>query len=108
MYRNEQTGIIDGDESNNNATLPVDLASNARSLGAYVIECQTFKDVKKALVKAKTINKTTVIYTECDRHQEIEGHAWWEVSISEVSKMKSVQKAYKAYLKNKKNQKFYY
>jgi len=108
LYRNEQTGIIDGDESNNNATLPVDLASNARSLGAYVIECQTFKDIKKALVKAKTINKTTVIYTECDRHQEIEGHAWWEVSISEVSKMKSVQKAYTAYLKNKKNQKFYY
>ncbi len=108
LYRNEQTGIIDGDETNKSVTLPVNLASNAKSLGAYVIECKTFNDIKNALIKAKSIDKTTVIYTECDRHQDIEGHAWWEVSISEVSKMKNVQKAYKEYIKHKKNQKFYY
>ena len=38
LYRNEQTGLIDGDETNKNATLPVDLASNAKSLGAHVID----------------------------------------------------------------------
>jgi 3D-(3,5/4)-trihydroxycyclohexane-1,2-dione acylhydrolase (decyclizing) len=108
LYRNEQTGIIDGDETNKNATLPVDLASNAKSLGAHVIECQTVKDIQNALIEAKSINKTTVIYTECDRHQDIEGYAWWEVPIAEVSQMKSVQKAYKEYLKHKKNQRFYY
>ena len=108
LYRNEQTGIIDGDETNKSVTLPVNLASNAKSLGAYVIECKTFNDIQNALIKAKSIDKTTVIYTECDRHQDIEGHAWWEVSISEVSKMKNVQKAYKEYIKHKKNQKFYY
>ena len=108
LYRNEQTGIIDGDETNKSVTLPVNLASNVKSLGAYVIECKTFNDIQNALIKAKSIDKTTVVYTECDRHQEIEGHAWWEVSISEVSKMKNVQKAYKEYIKHKKNQKFYY
>ena len=108
LYRNEQTGLIDGDETNKNATLPVDLASNAKSLGAHVIECQTFKDIQNALIEAKSINKTTVIYTECDRHQDIEGYAWWEVPIAEVSQMKSVQKAYKEYLQHKKNQRFYY
>ena len=108
LYRNEQTGIIDGDETNRNKTLPVNFLSNAKSLGAHVIECQYFKDIKNALIEAKSINKTTVIYTECDRHKDIEGYAWWEVPIAEVSQMKGVQKAYNEYLQHKKNQRFYY
>ena len=108
LYRNEQTGIIDGDETNRNKTLPVNFLSNAKSLGAHVIECQYFKDIKNALIEAKSINKTTVIYTECDRHKDIEGYAWWEVPIAEVSQMKGVQKAYNEYLQHKKNQRFYF
>ena len=57
--------------------------------------------------EAKNINKTTVIYTQCDRFHEVEGYSWWDVPIAETSKMNSVNKAYKIYLKQKKDQRFY-
>ena len=57
--------------------------------------------------EAKNINKTTVIYTQCDRFHEVEGYSWWDVPVAETSKMNSVNKAYKIYLKQKKDQRFY-
>lgn len=90
------------------APLPVDLAANARSLGAHVIECGGFDDLQKALSDAKSIDRTTVIYTECDRYQGVDGYSWWEVPVAECSEMDSVQEAYSEYVENKKNQKLYY
>ena len=75
-------------------TLPVDLAANARSLGAHVIECKTYDDFVAALKTVQTTDRTSVIYIQDDRYQAIPGYeGWWDVPIAEVSEMPSVQAA---------------
>jgi 3D-(3,5/4)-trihydroxycyclohexane-1,2-dione acylhydrolase (decyclizing) len=74
--------------------LPVDLAMNARSLGAQVIECRTRDDLVTALAGAKKIDRTTVIYIPNDRYAGVPGyHSWWDVPIAEVSQADSVRAA---------------
>lgn len=108
LFRNPDTEIIDGDNVVSNAVLPINLAENARSLGSHVIECKTHDDLTNALKASKKIERTTVIYTTCDRFHGIEEYGWWEVPISEVSEMESVKKAYKESVEYRKDQKFYY
>ena len=107
LFRNPDSERIDGDDVDTNAVLPINLADNARSLGAHVIECANYKDLTDALKEAKKIDKTTVIYTTCDRYEGIDGYAWWEVPIAEVSEMETVKEAYKNSLENKKKQRFH-
>ncbi len=74
--------------------LPVDLAMNARSLGAHVIECQSYDDVVAALEAAKEIDHTTVIYVQNDRYMGVPGYeSWWDVPVAEVSQLDSVNAA---------------
>ena len=108
LFRNHNTQRIDGDEITSNETLPINLADNARSLGAHVIECFDYKSLTSALKEAKNIEKTTVIYTTCDRYQGVDGYGWWEVPIAEVSEMKTVDQANKENLKYKKKQRFHH
>jgi 3D-(3,5/4)-trihydroxycyclohexane-1,2-dione acylhydrolase (decyclizing) len=75
-------------------TLPVDLAANARSLGAYVLECKTYADFVAALEKVRTTDRTSVIYIQDDRYLGISDYeGWWDVPVAEVSEMPSVQAA---------------
>jgi 3D-(3,5/4)-trihydroxycyclohexane-1,2-dione acylhydrolase (decyclizing) len=75
-------------------TLPVDLAANARSLGAHVIECTTYADFVGALKEVHTTKRTSVIYIQNDRYVGIPNYeSWWDVPIAEVSEMPSVQAA---------------
>ncbi len=74
--------------------LPVDLAMNARSLGADVIECTDIASVRDALEQAKASDKTTVVYVETDRYAGVGGaEVWWDVPIAEVSESETVQAA---------------
>lgn len=108
LFRNQNSQRIDGDETTTNATLPINLAENARSLGAHVIECTDYQSLTNALKDAKSIDKTTVIYTTCDRYQGIDGHGWWEVPVAEISDMKTVDEASKENLKMKKKQRLHH
>lgn len=103
LYRNEDSGQLDGQ------TLPVDLAANAASLGAEVIQTDSVNALKQALEKAKTIKKTTVIYIETVPERKIAGygHAWWEVPVAAVSEKEEVKGAYENYKKQKADQKQY-
>jgi 3D-(3,5/4)-trihydroxycyclohexane-1,2-dione acylhydrolase (decyclizing) len=75
-------------------TLPIDLAANAQSLGAYVIQCETYKDFLEALNTARGIDRTTVIYIQNDRYVGVPGYeSWWDVPIAEVSEIDSVKTA---------------
>jgi 3D-(3,5/4)-trihydroxycyclohexane-1,2-dione acylhydrolase (decyclizing) len=75
-------------------TLQVDLAANARSLGAHVIECQTYADFVAALAEVQTTDRTSVIYIQNDRYEGVPGYeSWWDVPVAEVSTMPSVQAA---------------
>ena len=107
LYRNQSSQKIEGDETKSDNTLPVHLADNARSLGAHVIECYDYKSLTNALRDAKSIEKTTVIYTKCDRYHGIDGYGWWEVPTAEVSEMKMVDEALKNNLAQKKKQRFH-
>lgn len=74
--------------------LPVDLAMNARSLGAHVIECRSYDEFVQALNDAPQIEKTTVIYVTNDRYVGVPGYeSWWDVPIAEVSERDSVRAA---------------
>jgi 3D-(3,5/4)-trihydroxycyclohexane-1,2-dione acylhydrolase (decyclizing) len=100
-YRDENTGLLTGE------VLPVNFAQNALSLGAYVIEAHDINSLKEALAKAKENPATTVITIETDLYKGIPGYAWWEVAVSEVSEIETVKEAYKNYIKNKKQQRYF-
>ncbi len=85
---------LPGDNAESVERLPVDLAANARSLGAHVIECQSYDDFVSALDTAKTIKRTTVIYIKNDRYESVQGYeSWWDAPVAEVSEIESVQQA---------------
>lgn len=78
--------------------LPVDLAANAKSLGAHVIQCETYQDFVTALETAKEIDRTTVIYIQNDRYVGVPGYeSWWDVAIAEVSEIETVKSAREDY-----------
>jgi 3D-(3,5/4)-trihydroxycyclohexane-1,2-dione acylhydrolase (decyclizing) len=75
-------------------TLPIDLAANAKSLGAHVIRCETYRDFLTALETAKGMDRTTVIYIQNDRYVGVPGYdSWWDVAIAEVSESEAVKTA---------------
>jgi 3D-(3,5/4)-trihydroxycyclohexane-1,2-dione acylhydrolase (decyclizing) len=88
--------------------LPVDLALNARSLGADVIECSDIASVNSALEEAKKAAKTTVIYVEADRYAGVGGsEVWWDVPVAEVSTSETVQTARAEWEQNVKNERYF-
>lgn len=103
LYRREDTGHIDGD------VLPVDLAANAESLGAEVIRTWNIAELNEALKKAKSIDKTTVIYIQTvpERKMAGYGYAWWEVPVAETSSSPDVQKAADEVKENRKKQRYF-
>jgi 3D-(3,5/4)-trihydroxycyclohexane-1,2-dione acylhydrolase (decyclizing) len=93
-YAYPQNGALPGDDAEEVAALPVDLAANAASLGAHLIRCQTYDDFVAALKAARDIDRTTVIYIQNDRLHSVPGYeSWWDVPIAEVSESPSVQAA---------------
>ncbi len=94
-YTYPKHGVLPSDEDGSQVeTLPVDLAMNARSLGAHVIECASYEEVVAALQTAKSIDHTTVIYVQNDRYLGVPGYeSWWDVPIAEVSESDTVKAA---------------
>jgi 3D-(3,5/4)-trihydroxycyclohexane-1,2-dione acylhydrolase (decyclizing) len=91
-YVYPKNGGLPDDDVKEVRTLPVDLAANARSLGAQVIECQSYDDFVAALKTAKTIDQTVVIYIQNDRYVGVPGYeSWWDVPVAEVSERDSVR-----------------
>lgn len=100
-FRNKKTNQLDG------SFLPVDLATNAESLGAIVLRTQTIDEFKTALAKAKQTDRTTVVYIETDREQRVNGYAWWEVPLAETSTVASVKESLERLKENKKKQRYH-
>ena len=94
-YVYPRDGVLPGDDADSSVrTLPVDLAANARSLGAYVIEAHDYADFVKGLDAARGTDRTTVIYVRNDRlHGVPDYQGWWDVPVAEVSDMSSVRSA---------------
>lgn len=101
-YRDERSGRLDG------PFLPVDLAANARSLGAHVIEVHDRAALANAIKEAKAApadGGPVVIHVETDPTVYApDSDSWWDVPVSEVSDLESTQAAYEAYLTHKASQ----
>jgi 3D-(3,5/4)-trihydroxycyclohexane-1,2-dione acylhydrolase (decyclizing) len=89
--------------------LPVNLAMNARGLGAHVIECKSYDDFVEGFKESKKTDRTTVICVQNDRYVGVPGYeSWWDVPVAEVSEMDSVQQARKEWEQNSKLERFYF
>jgi 3D-(3,5/4)-trihydroxycyclohexane-1,2-dione acylhydrolase (decyclizing) len=92
-YRSQ--GRLGDDAANANGEgLPVDLALNAQGLGAHVFRTQNIEQLRDALVEARKINQTVVIYVPVDRYEGVPAYeSWWEVPVAEVAESDEVRKA---------------
>jgi 3D-(3,5/4)-trihydroxycyclohexane-1,2-dione acylhydrolase (decyclizing) len=88
--------------------LPVDLAANAASLGVYVLRARTIEEFRRALVKARATDRTTMVYIETDPLAgSPSSDAWWDVPVAEVAALASTRDARAAYEKAKERQRPY-
>ncbi len=111
-YVYPKDGVLQGDEPGENGgeaqTLPIDLAENARSLGACVFKCESYGDFVEALDAAKSTDRTTVIYIQNDRMVSVPGYeSWWDVPVAEVSEMPAVNAARKEWEEMRAKERYY-
>ncbi len=98
-YRNPDSGLLDGDK------LPVDLATNAESLGADVIRVKSIDEFRAALEQARAAQRLTAVHIETDPLAPVpSSQNWWDVPVSEVAQLESTQQARKNYESYKANQ----
>jgi 3D-(3,5/4)-trihydroxycyclohexane-1,2-dione acylhydrolase (decyclizing) len=109
-YVYPEQGRLPGDEPGVGARpLPVNLAMNARGLGAHVIECQTYDDLVAALKAARAQPQTTVICVPSDRYVGVGGYeTWWDVPPAEVSEMEGVRGARAAWSARRVEERFFF
>jgi 3D-(3,5/4)-trihydroxycyclohexane-1,2-dione acylhydrolase (decyclizing) len=109
QYRYRKDGSIGLDtEEEPGEVLPVDLATNAESFGAYVIRTKTVDELKGALKEAKRIDRTVVIHIPVDRYEGVPDYeSFWDVPVAEVSEMDSVVAARKEYAENRRAERRY-
>ncbi len=94
-YAYPSNNVLPGDSAGPEIqTLPVDLAANARSLGAQVIECKSYADFVAAIKDVQQTDRTSVIYIQNDRYVEVPDYdSWWDVPVAEVSTNPQVEAA---------------
>jgi 3D-(3,5/4)-trihydroxycyclohexane-1,2-dione acylhydrolase (decyclizing) len=101
-YRDAATGRLEG------AHLPVDLAANARSLGAHVIEVHSADELREAVLAAKAApadGGPVVIHVETDPLVHApDSESWWDVAVAEVSDLDSTNEARAEYERHKERQ----
>jgi 3D-(3,5/4)-trihydroxycyclohexane-1,2-dione acylhydrolase (decyclizing) len=98
-YRNPETGLLDG------ATLPVDLAANAASLGADVIRVRTIEEFRAAIARSRASERTTAIHVEVDPLAPApDSENWWDVPVAEVAQLDTTTAARKTYEAHKADQ----
>jgi 3D-(3,5/4)-trihydroxycyclohexane-1,2-dione acylhydrolase (decyclizing) len=94
-YRGD-SGRLDGD------VLPVDLASNAASLGARVLRADTLGSFRRCLTEAVAATRTTVVHVECELATgSPSSRSWWDVPVAAVSSQPVTRAARSAYEQEK-------
>jgi 3D-(3,5/4)-trihydroxycyclohexane-1,2-dione acylhydrolase (decyclizing) len=98
QYRYRRNGSLGVDSTPSEDYLPVDLAANAGSLGAHVIRAETIVELREALEKAKSNERTTVIAIAVDRYEGVPNYdGWWDVPVAAVSELGAVRAARERY-----------
>ncbi len=88
--------------------LPIDLATNAESLGARVFRATTVDELRAGLVLAGDATGPVVIYIEADRYAGVPSYeGWWDVPVAEVADEAEVRAARAAYEQARRAQRSY-
>ncbi|MDQ6753194.1 MAG: 3D-(3,5/4)-trihydroxycyclohexane-1,2-dione acylhydrolase (decyclizing) [Actinomycetota bacterium] len=95
--------------------LPIDLATNAESLGVKVIRVEpgdhVIADLEAAIKTAKAAPEEggpILIHLESDPLLDAPGsESWWDVPVSQVSELESTRRAFTTYTENKNRQRPY-
>ncbi len=104
------------DKAHNNfetdATLPIDLAANAASLGIAVIRVEpgtnAIADLAVAMKTAKASSTATLIHINSDPLLfSPDTESWWDVPVAEVSALDSTTQARLDYMAQRENQRPY-
>ncbi|MBM7824684.1 3D-(3,5/4)-trihydroxycyclohexane-1,2-dione acylhydrolase (decyclizing) [Arcanobacterium pluranimalium] len=89
--------------------LPVDIAMNAQSWGINVLRVATIDEFKAAYKEATQSSRASMIYIETDLLGPNPSNcSWWDVPVSQVSRLDSTQKAYEEYVEAKTVQRHYF
>ena len=98
-YIRAKSGQLPGDDAGEDVDpVEIDLAGNARSLGARVLEAKNYGEFVEAFKEAHNTDRTTVVYIRNDRYVGVPGYdTWWDVPPAEVSEMESVAQAREAW-----------
>ena len=109
QFRESKPGVRGLDSERDPAPyLPVDLATNAESLGAHVIRARGISEFRDALAAAKRVERTVVIHVEVDRYASVPSYeSWWDVPVAATSETAGVRDARKSYEKAKQKQRRY-
>jgi 3D-(3,5/4)-trihydroxycyclohexane-1,2-dione acylhydrolase (decyclizing) len=87
---------------------PVDLAANARSLGAHGVRVESIAALRAALAEARAADRTTVIVVECDPGRGVGTYeSWWDVPVAEVSDEEPTRSAREGYEEARRAQRIY-
>ncbi|MDO5720206.1 MAG: 3D-(3,5/4)-trihydroxycyclohexane-1,2-dione acylhydrolase (decyclizing) [Actinomycetaceae bacterium] len=88
--------------------LPVDIAQNAQSWGVRVIKVRTIEEFREAYREAEAYDKAIMIHIETDLYgPNPPESSWWDVPVSQISRIESTQQAYDEYVEAKKMQRHY-
>lgn len=89
--------------------LPVDLAKNAESWGVEVFKVSSIDEFKEAYRKAVALDHASLIHIRTALiGPNPASSAWWDVAISEESRLDSTREAYAQYLEDRKPQRHYF
>jgi 3D-(3,5/4)-trihydroxycyclohexane-1,2-dione acylhydrolase (decyclizing) len=107
-YGARSGGSIGTDAEKDVRPLALDLAANARSLGAEARGVSGIAELRQALADARKADRTYVIVVETDRYASVPSYdAWWDVAVAEVSEDDPVRKARKAHEEARKKQRWW-
>ncbi len=107
LYRLSDNGSVPLDPASTEV-LPLDLAANAESLGAWVIRARTIEELREGLAGARGAAGPVVIHIEADRYEGVPSYeSWWDVPVAEVSEEETVRAAREAYERDHANQRQY-
>ncbi|MGO2773908.1 MAG: 3D-(3,5/4)-trihydroxycyclohexane-1,2-dione acylhydrolase (decyclizing) [Brachybacterium tyrofermentans] len=100
--RNEETGMLDGEK------LPFDIPANIRSYGLEVQEVSDTAAFRDAYRRAEASSEATAIVVNTNLYgPNPPGNSWWDVPVSQVSRLESTQQASTAYEAEKAPQRHY-
>jgi 3D-(3,5/4)-trihydroxycyclohexane-1,2-dione acylhydrolase (decyclizing) len=106
-YRKDGSIGLDSEEEPGKA-LPVDLATNAESLGAQVFRATSVDELRNALEDSRRADRTVVIHIPVDRYEGVPDYdSFWDVPVAEVSEMDTVVAARKEYAQNMRAERRY-